>query len=453
MKKNVAVILAGGSGTRMRTDVPKQFLKVAGRQIIEHTIQVFQDNMETDEIAIVIPSIYRNKIEEIVNTNGFSKVKKILNGGKERYESTLSAIYGYENTPPQKILIHDAVRPLLDDQIIKNCYTALNNYDAIDVAIPATDTIINTRNGIIDSIPQRKAMMQGQTPQGFKFGTLRDAYKRALASQDIEVTDDCGIIKKYMPEIDIFVVEGARHNIKVTYSDDLYLVDRLFQLKNITGNSLTSSEKELLKNKKIAILGGSYGIGEHIAQIGKKHGAEIHSFSRTQNGVDISKPETVNAALANAAGKEGLDAVIVTAGLLKRGPLVQMNYDDIQSLINVDYTGSLIAARESFQHLSKKQGSLLLFTSSSYTRGRASYSVYSSLKAAIVNLTQALADEWNSHGVRVNCINPERTATPMRRSNFGIEPEDSLLSPEKAALISLKTAISKISGQVIDARK
>ena len=98
-------------------------------------------------------------------------------------------------------------------------------------------------------------------------------------------------------------------------------------------------------------------------------------------------------------------------------------------------------------------GSLLLFTSSSYTRGRSGYSLYSSAKAAIVNLTQALADEWAAAGVRVNCINPERTGTPMRTKAFGEEPPGTLLSSEEVARQSLDVLLAPQTGHIIDIRR
>ena len=96
---------------------------------------------------------------------------------------------------------------------------------------------------------------------------------------------------------------------------------------------------------------------------------------------------------------------------------------------------------------------MLLFASSSYTRGRALYSTYSSTKAGIVNLAQALAEELTSDNIKINVINPERTATPMRFKAFGQEPEGSLLQPEIVAEASLKTLLSDLTGQVIDVRR
>ena len=96
---------------------------------------------------------------------------------------------------------------------------------------------------------------------------------------------------------------------------------------------------------------------------------------------------------------------------------------------------------------------MVFFTSSSYTRGRAFYSIYSSTKAAIVNFVQAISQEWESSGISVNCINPERTKTPMRVHNFGIEPDNTLLSARQVAEVTLQSLLSDYTGQVIDVKR
>ena len=119
----------------------------------------------------------------------------------------------------------------------------------------------------------------------------------------------------------------------------------------------------------------------------------------------------------------------------------------------VNYLAPIHIAQVFHPHLRETRGSLLLFTSSSYTRGRSGYSLYSSAKAAVVNLTQALADEWAGDGVRVNCVNPERTATPMRTKAFGEEPEGTLLTSEAVAETSLDVLISSWTGHIVDVRR
>ena len=136
MKRNIAVILAGGVGTRLGLSTPKQFFKVAGKMVVEHTIDAFERNANIDEIAIVSNPMFISEFEDIVLRNGWKKVKKILKGGKERYDSSLSAINAYASEDVN-IIFHDAVRPLVSQRIINEVAEALLHHHAIDVAIPA----------------------------------------------------------------------------------------------------------------------------------------------------------------------------------------------------------------------------------------------------------------------------------------------------------------------------
>ena len=152
--------------------------------------------------------------------------------------------------------------------------------------------------------------------------------------------------------------------------------------------------------------------------------------------------------------KEGrIDYVVNTAAILRMGPLENREYTDIFQEIMTNYFGTIVVAKESLKYLKLTRGSLLFFTSSSYTRGRSLYSVYSSTKAAVVNLMQALAEEFSINSYRVNAINPERTNTEMRKENFGIEDERTLLSPEVVAMKSLAVLASSFSGMVFDVNK
>ena len=454
--RNIAVVLAGGSGTRLGNDTPKQFLKVAGKQVIEHTIDVFENCALIDEICIVSKPDYVTEVEELVVKNQYKKVKKILNGGKERYDSSLAAINAYTDDDAN-LLFHDAVRPLVNERIIKDCIEALKDYNAVDVAAKTTDTIISVdANECIDFIPNRAYLRNGQTPQCFKRGTIRRAYELALADPNFVTTDDCGTVRRYMPEEPIFVVAGENSNMKLTYLEDLFLLDKLFQLRTQSGEQKHLSQQAIdgLKDKVIVVFGGSYGIGGEIITIAREHHAHIYSFSRSQNGCDVSNVDNVRNALREVADKEGrIDIVINTAGVLVKEALTSMSQEAVMTSLNVNLLGVINVAREVFPYLRDTRGSLLFYTSSSYTRGRMMYSLYSATKAAIVNFVQAIAEEWYNFGIRVNCINPERTKTPMRVQNFGNEPEGTLLPAEDVAIASLNTVFSGSTGEVIDVRR
>ena len=218
---NIAVILAGGSGSRVGGDKPKQFLEVAGKMIIEHTIEAFHQNPRIDEIAIVSRKDYVEDVKRLAQQNGYSKVKHVLCGGKERHHSSLAALSAYTDDA-DCLLFHDCVRPLVTQRIIDDCLDALKEYEAVDVAVPTTDTIIEVDNdGGICRIPQRSHLRNVQTPQGFRRQTIRRAFDLALADPQFVPTDDCSVVFRYLPDVHIHVVEGDTCNIKITYREDL----------------------------------------------------------------------------------------------------------------------------------------------------------------------------------------------------------------------------------------
>ncbi|WP_282036095.1 bifunctional cytidylyltransferase/SDR family oxidoreductase [Saccharicrinis aurantiacus] len=449
--KNIGVILAGGSGTRFGSDKPKQFLRVAGRKILEHTLDTFQNSQTIDEVAIVTHKGYVDEVKELINVNSFSKVKKILLGGSTRNESSLAAINAYWSPAEQNeinLIFHDAVRPFVSNKILNDINTQLNNYNAIDVAIPSTDTIIEVEDSKIVSIPDRNKLMNGQTPQAFKLSTIKRAYDLGLKDPNFKATDDCGVIRKYLPEESIFVVDGDPTNIKITHELDLFISDKIFQIRH--KQFFNQPSLEGMQGKVLVVFGGNDGIGGATADLAEVNGAKVFRFSRSLTGTDITKPNDVKSALELVYKECGnIDFVVNSAAILNRQPLAQMDYETINESLDINIKGAIIVAKESYSYLCKTNGQLLNYTSSSYTRGRAFYAVYSATKTAIVNLTQALAEEWELNNVRVNCINPERTKTPMRTKNFGMEAEDTLLKAEKVAEVSLKTLLGKFSGQLI----
>ncbi|MEX8546664.1 MAG: SDR family NAD(P)-dependent oxidoreductase [Mucilaginibacter sp.] len=454
--RNIAVILAGGTGARLNLELPKQFFKVAGKTVLEHTLDIFQKHQKIDEIAIVGHPDFIGMIEDSVNRNAFTKVKKILIGGNERYLSTWSAINAYEYGDDCHLIFHDAVRPLVSERIIDEVIQALDvGYRAVDVAVPAVDTIIQVTSAKseIETIPDRSKLMRGQTPQAFTLQLIKKAYQSSFKDLNFKSTDDCGVVKKYLPAEPIFVVKGEESNMKLTYKEDTYLLDRLFQLKTSVFTNGPATDFTGLKDKVLVVFGGSYGIGKSIVDIAAANKAIVYPFSRSCGKVDICCRTSVAEALKNVYQQEGrIDFVINTAAVLKKEPLMNMDYEQILEAVNTNYLGTVHIALESFGYLKESQGHLLFFTSSSYTRGRAYYSLYSSSKAAVVNFVQAISQEWDGFKIKVNCINPERTHTPMRIRNFGNENLNTLLSAENVANASIATLLSEHSGQVIDVK-
>ena len=452
MKRNIAIILAGGVGSRLGMSTPKQFFKVAGKMVVEHTIDVFERNQHIDEIAIVSNPALVADFENIVLRNKWRKVKKILKGGAERYYSSLSAITAYQNEDAN-LIFHDAVRPLVSQRIIDDVVKALDTHRAVNVAVPSADTIIEVDGDFITNIPDRSRLRRGQTPQAFDRQLISDAYDKALKDPNFRTTDDCGVVRTYLPEEPIFVVRGEESNMKLTYREDTYMMDKLFQLKSTEPNDVQIGADSFL-GKVAVVFGGSYGIGKNIVEMLEQSGAHVHSFSRSATHTDVGDDNQVALALSAVEQKEGhIDYVINTAGVLNREPLASMEYDTILKAVQTNYMGTVNVALRSRPYLQRTRGKLIFFTSSSYTRGRAFYSIYSSTKAAIVNFVQAVAQEWDADGISINCINPERTKTPMRQQNFGVEPDETLLMPERVAEATLRTLLTDCTGQVIDVRR
>ncbi|MEO8977126.1 MAG: 2-C-methyl-D-erythritol 4-phosphate cytidylyltransferase, partial [Casimicrobiaceae bacterium] len=409
-----AIILASGTGSRFRSETPKQFLKLAGKSVLEHTLDVFERHPRIDDVVLVVAGEHCLLAQEIVRTAGYGKVR-IIEGGATRQASSAAGI-GAIAADDTKVLVHDAVRPLLDAATIDRCLDALDAFDAVDTAIPSPDTVIQTSDDdCIAAIPDRALLRLGQTPQGFRAGLLRQAHALAAATPALKVTDDCGLVLHFNLA-PVKVVAGDVNNIKITYSSDIYLADRLFQLRT---RSLPAADVgTALAGKVLVVFGASRGIGERIAALATGAGAWVVATSRAA-GVDIADADAVRRVLRDAHHAHGrIDMVANTAGILRTGLLAGQGYAAIDQQITTNLRGSVVVAREAFEAMRDTGGSIALFTSSSYTRGRAMSAVYSATKAAVVNLMQGLAQEYLPFGVRINAINPERTATPMRTESF-----------------------------------
>lgn len=226
---NVAVILAGGTGTRVGASMPKQFLDIDGKSVIERSIDAFDQAAGVDEVAIVVHPDWKSHMEGLINRNSWQKVKRILEGGAERYMSSLNAIAAYLDYPDDtNLILHDAARPFVSQAVIARVIEALKWHEAVGVGIPSTDTVWEVRQDFdpqlskfIVRIPERSTMWRAQTPQAFRLPLIRDAYQCALQDPQFRATDDCGVVRRYLPSVKIHIVEGEEQNRKITFKQDL----------------------------------------------------------------------------------------------------------------------------------------------------------------------------------------------------------------------------------------
>lgn len=228
MKRNIAIILAGGSGNRMGSNVPKQYIQVQGRMVVEYAIDAFDMNENINEVAVVVNEDYVKVMRDIVRKNKWTKVTQILVGGKERYDSSLSAINAYKSSDCN-IIFHDAARPLVTQKIINDVVESLKTNQAVGVAQPSVDTILFVEDGYIKSVPDRSKIRCAQTPQGFDIQVIANAYEIALKDPDFKATDDCGIVLRYRPDIPIQVVDGDEVCMKITYKEDTKIIETFIE--------------------------------------------------------------------------------------------------------------------------------------------------------------------------------------------------------------------------------
>ena len=454
--RTVAVVLAGGVGSRVGLSIPKQLIKIAGRPIIEHTIDVLNSSPLVDEVIVMMTPGHLDPVRAIVENGGYRKVTQILEGADTRNGTTERALHAL-GAEECNVLFHDAVRPLLSQRIVRDCVAALETYEAVDTAIPSADTIIAvTEESEIKDVLKRAELRRGQTPQGFRKSVISKAYELAAQDPHFTATDDCTVVLRYLPHVPIAVVAGDERNMKVTEPIDVYLADKLFQLTShdLPEDRTDTEFGDVLRGKTVVVFGGSYGIGADIVTLAERFGATVRSFSRSATRTHVERRADIVAARKQVLEETGrVDYVVNTAGVLPRGTLEETSEETIYAATEVNYVAPILIAQEFYPYLRDTGGAMLLFTSSSYTRGRSGYSLYSSAKAATVNLTQALSDEWAADGIRVNCINPERTSTPMRTKAFGAEPPDSLLDSETVARAALRVLLSDLTGHVIDIRR
>ena len=237
---NIAVILAGGIGARVGGNTPKQLLPLAdGRSVLEHAVSAFEQSPHIDEVCIVMHPDYIAYAEQMLLANAWQKVHHIIPGGKERWESSVNAIRRLgdkairreANGEEVNLLLHDAARPFVSQEIISRVCEALEQHKAVTVAIPSTDTVYEMVDGKVARIPQRSTIMRAQTPQAFRLELIAEAYAKALEVDNLNAevcavcslpaTDDCGIVHKHMPEVPIYIVEGEEQNKKITFKEDI----------------------------------------------------------------------------------------------------------------------------------------------------------------------------------------------------------------------------------------
>ena len=230
MERYTAMVLAAGSGKRMQSAVHKQYLMLAGKPVLYYALKAFEESSVSDIILVVGAGEDIYCRESIIEKYGISKVRQIVEGGKERYDSVYEGLKAARGT--DYVLIHDGARPLVTEEIIKRSMETVRTYEACVVGMPVKDTIkIVGENGFAEGTPDRNRLWQIQTPQSFRYEMILDAYEKIIAQGNKTATDDAMVLE-WASLKRVKVVEGSYQNIKITTPEDLLTAEAYLKQGN-----------------------------------------------------------------------------------------------------------------------------------------------------------------------------------------------------------------------------
>ena len=226
-QKYAAIVLAAGSGKRMNSKVHKQYLIIQDRPVLYYSLKAFDDSA-VDEIVLVVGKGEEKFCrKEIVDKYGISKVKAIVEGGKERYHSVFEGLK--QTSDADYVLIHDGARPFVNQDIIRRCMQEVQKYQACVVGMPVKDTIkIADEGGYAKQTPDRKNVWMIQTPQTFSYALIYEAYEEMLKTEDTAITDDAMVLERIKGKKSK-LIEGSYRNIKITTPEDLLIANVYLQ--------------------------------------------------------------------------------------------------------------------------------------------------------------------------------------------------------------------------------
>lgn len=225
---NIGIVLAGGSGVRVGSDIPKQFIDIGGKPLIVYTLEAFNKNSNIDYIAVICKKDYEGTLEQWIKEYNLNKIKWIVEGGSTRQQSVENGLKKLQDvcTKEDIVLIHDGARPLITDNIINENIDRAKVYGAINTVIPCTDTIISSTKGDgIEAVPNRSELYQCQTPQSFQYGVICKAHEFAKNNALSSATDDCQLV--FAMGKKVYFANGDRLNFKVTTKEDLIILKAL----------------------------------------------------------------------------------------------------------------------------------------------------------------------------------------------------------------------------------
>lgn len=226
--KCTAIVLAAGQGKRMNSSVQKQFLMLKGKPLLYYSLACFQKSKDIEDIILVTGKECIDFCkQEIIELYGFTKVSKVVAGGKERYDSVYAGLCACEDT--DYVFIHDGARPFVTEEIISRAKDAVLEFQACIVGMPSKDTIkIADADQMVKETPNRSTVWNIQTPQAFSYTLIKEAHEIARTQNMEAITDDAMVVETYK-NAPVRLVEGAYENIKITTPEDILIAEKFLE--------------------------------------------------------------------------------------------------------------------------------------------------------------------------------------------------------------------------------
>ena len=228
----IAVIIAGGSGQRMKQEIPKQFIHVYDKPVIIYTLECFQSHPQIDVIEVVCIEGWEHSLWAYANQFGITKLRHVVPGGKNGQESIRNGVFALEKrySPEDVVLIHDAIRPMVSAEIISDCIVKTRQCGCAIAAIPCAEAMLQTEDGDVSSgsYPRDK-LKRTQTPQGFFLGRICDLHRRAQRAGVTDSVASCTLMIEMGEQVHFSV--GSEKNIKLTTVDDIDIFKALLTVR------------------------------------------------------------------------------------------------------------------------------------------------------------------------------------------------------------------------------
>lgn len=229
---NIALIIAGGSGTRMGQDIPKQFLTVNEKPVIVYTLEAFEHHPQIDEIAVVCIEGWEQMLRAYAKQFNISKLNKIFPGGESGQESIKNGVFGLmeDHNADDIVMIHDAIRPMVSEEIISDCLVKTKMYGNAITVIPCAEAMLETKDfKSSESTYPRDELKRTQTPQGFKLGEIYDLHREAVKKGITNSIASCTLMVEMGRKV--FFSSGSEKNIKLTTVEDIDIFKALLAAK------------------------------------------------------------------------------------------------------------------------------------------------------------------------------------------------------------------------------